>query len=199
MKPNPGPKQASMKLSPEQLRRNGVALDMVSRRMPAQRPGQSRQDYATPDALIEAVKRRFDVRKFSYDLAASPENAKARHFFTEEEDSLGQDWLTLLPGDYWLNPPFSRIDLWAQKCAGWLSACVRKRTTRGRIFFLTPASIGSSWFIAHIHNVACVYALRGRLSFDGIGPYPKDCILSVYDSSTYPKVGFDVWDWRRWC
>ncbi len=66
--------------------------------------------------------------------------------------------------------------------------------TGGQIFFLTPASVGATWFAEHVHGKAAVVALHGRLSFDGIAPYPKDCMVSVFGSVL--QVGFYVWDWR---
>lgn len=58
---------------------------------------------------------------------------------------------------------------------------------------LVPASVGSRWFAEHVHGWARVLALSGRLSFDGIAPFPKDLILAVYGE----PPGFDVWDWRQ--
>lgn len=154
--------------------------------MPMQKPGRSKQDYGTPRALIKAVEKRFGA--LAWDLAATAENAKAPEFLTEEEDSLGIAWHALEPsGLLWLNPPFARIEPWAAKCA----AEMRKGA---RILFLTPASVGSNWFIDHVLPNASVYALAPRLTFEGCSdPYPKDCILSVFDNSF---IGFHAWRWR---
>jgi site-specific DNA-methyltransferase (adenine-specific) len=157
-----------------------------ARKMPAQKPGRSVQTYATPRPFLEAVKRRFTILEFAYDLAAEPETTAAKHFYCEEENSLAQDW-TKIRGDLWLNPPFGSIAPWAEKCRV-------SRSPKGprRIFFLTPASIGSNWFAADVWNYARVFALQGRLSFDGRDPYPKDLILSVYGL----PPGFEIWDVR---
>lgn len=161
--------------------------------------GASKQDYSTPDEFIAAVKNRFGLKRFDFDLAATPDNAKAKLFFDERKtDALKRDW-TKLRGELWLNPPFGNIAPWAQKCAdtagrsashffwpfGWPNR---------RIYFLVPAAVGSNWFAAHVHERARVYFLNGRLSFDGKNPYPKDCILAVYDGCAY---GYQVWDWRK--
>ena len=176
------------------------------RQMPKQKPGLSKQNYATPDDFIAAVKVRFRIKEFSYDLAAETENTKARHFFCEEEDSLKQDWKKGIGGSLWLNPPFSHIEPWAEKC----------KTTIGRgdgrlrrIFFLTPASVGANWFRDHVDGamagfsgglpwsayVKCLF-LNGRLSFDGKDPYPKDTMLTVYGAGPLGN-GYEVWDWRK--
>jgi phage N-6-adenine-methyltransferase len=161
---------------------------MARRSMPAQKPGLSKQDYATPAVFVEAVERRFG--KLQVDLAATARNAKASRYVTPREDSLALRWYDHFRDKRcWLNPPFQHIDPWATKCAseGLLMGC-------GMVLFLTPASIGSNWFAEHVHHQAFVLALQGRLSFDGIAPYPKDCMLSVFGPKVTP--GFDVWNWR---
>jgi phage N-6-adenine-methyltransferase len=161
------------------------------RKMPRQRPGESKQDYATPDAYIAAVKARFGIHSFAYDLAASSENTKAKHFFCEEEDSLKQDW-TKLRGALWLNPPYAHIAPWAQKCsesAGYGFDSGRLR----RIFFLVPAGVGANWFAQFVHQKALVIFNNGRISFDGIAPYPKDTLLAVFGL----KPGYECWTWRN--
>lgn len=158
--------------------------------MPAQKPGTSRQDYATPAAFIEAVERRFG--QLDWDLAAHAENSKCGpRFFgqgsTHNEDSLAVPWSSVLStGKLWLNPPFARIEPWAKKCA-------EESTKRlGLILMLTPASVGANWFQEHVLGKAFVLALSPRLSFDGVAPFPKDCSLAVYG---YGLHGFDTWRW----
>lgn len=148
--------------------------------------GESKQDYATPPEFIAAVKRRFGIRDFDHDLAASLENAKALRFFSEAVDSLAQDW-SALRGDLWLNPPFANIAPWARKCAE--SGCSIDR----RIFFLVPAAVGSNWHAQHVDGHALVLLLNGRISFDGKGPYPKDCCLAIYGAAP----GYEVWRWKE--
>jgi phage N-6-adenine-methyltransferase len=162
--------------------------------MPTQKPGRSKQDYETPTGFLEAVKSRFNISAFACDLAASPNNAKALHYFTEIDDSLKQDWTTLKDTargpftNLWLNPPFGHIEPWARKCA--VSTREQKNL---RIFLLTPASVGANWFAKWVFPDAFVMALQGRLSFDGTAPFPKDCLLSIFGNG---EGGFELWDWR---
>ena len=58
--------------------------------------------------------------------------------------------------------------------------------------FLVPAAVGSNWFRDYVDGKALVLLLNGRLSFDGAGPYPKDCILCLYGI----EPGYEVWSWR---
>jgi len=156
--------------------------------MPKQKPGNSRQDYGTPQEFIDAVLRRFGP--LVVDLAATGENAKARNYITPEVDSLSIDWSDFAGlGHLWLNPPFEDIAPWAAKCARESANLAEAQ----RIFFLVPASVGSNWYAEHVHNKALVHAISPRLSFDGKNPYPKDCILCEYNAA---EVGFVLWRWK---
>lgn len=153
---------------------------------PAQKPHRSKQDYQTPPEFIAAVVGRFGP--IAWDLAASPSNAVGDgSYFTEQQDSLAQDW-TDLTDNLWLNPPFARIRPWASKC--------RQSAGLGRrIFLLTPAAVGSNWFAEHVHGHALVLGLSPRIKFVGEkAGYPKDLILSVFSDRSL--VGFDVWRWK---
>jgi phage N-6-adenine-methyltransferase len=152
-------------------------------KMPAQKPGKSKQDYATPRPFLDAVEARFG--RINFDLAASAHNKAVDAYFDERKDSLQQTWCRL-PGLLWLNPPFGNIDPWAEKCA----AEMRKGA---RIAFLTPASVGANWFQAHVVPSAHVLELSPRLSFDGEHPFPKDLVLAIFYAGL---TGRSPWRWR---
>jgi len=163
--------------------------------MPAQKPGKSKQDYRTPDNFMDAVKLKFG--HLFHDLAAHRGNSQCGACYWgpgsyDVEDSLGIDWnnLKVPDGEWcWLNPPFANIAPWAKKCA----------ESTLPILFLVPAAVGSNWFRDHVHGKAYVYALNGRLDFNVGGPYPKDCMLCVYDTPGLRQYGpgFTVWNWRK--
>ncbi len=150
---------------------------------PTIRRGKSKQDHPTPWEFIRACEHRFGP--IAFDLAASPTNAKAKRFFTKEDDSLVQQWHKI-PGLLWLNPEFDDIAPWARKC--------HFEASRGaRILFLTPASVGSNWFAEHVFKKSLVLALNGRIKFEGMkDPYPKDLILSCYGFTP----DFNIWRWN---
>jgi phage N-6-adenine-methyltransferase len=165
-----------------------IYLETHNRKSPKQKPGRSKQDYATPWPFIEAVERRFG--KISFDLAAHARNTRHKRYFSKKEDALKQDW-SRCPGKHlWLNPEFALISPWAQKCNDEAS----KPGFDKIISFLTPASVGADWFCNHVEKNAFVIALNGRLSFDGIDLYPKDTMLSVFNLGF---VGFETWNWRK--
>ncbi len=143
----------------------------------------------TDPKFMAAVVKRFG--EMHVDLAASLENAQASVYVTKEQDSLTTPWASNWPHlRLWLNPEFSDIGKWAARCANQYQ-CM---WSVGRIFLLTPASIGANWFAEHVAPHARVIALNGRLTFVGHKkPYVKDCILSVYGLDP----GFEVWNWRK--
>jgi hypothetical protein len=173
--------------------------------MPLQKPGRSKQDYRTPPDFLTAVKRRLGIVEFKFDFAADQTNHVTQDYWTEETDALRQSpavWaqmgsgLMYPPGVErdprlwgWLNPPYARIGLWAR-------ACCETKLCGGQVAFLVPAAVGANWYLSYVHEKALVLALNGRLSFDGVGPYPKDLILALYSPHLDP--GFDVWRWRDW-
>jgi phage N-6-adenine-methyltransferase len=158
----------------------------LARKMPVQKPGRSKQDYATPRVFLDAVEKRFG--RLEFDLAATAANRVATRYFgpgaRDGEDALKRDWPKL--GRLWLNPPFGHIEPWADRCARW-------KSKGGRIFFLVPASVGSNWYARHVYDKARVIFLNGRLSFDGKDPYPKDLILACYGE----RPGYEVWRWNE--
>ena len=157
--------------------------------MPAQKRGESRQDYCTPPEFLHAVRYRWRIRQFDVDLAADENNVDAVRFITPQEDSFTVDWAAL-PGDLWLNPPFANIAPWAKNCANTIQNA--RFTLYQRIFFLVPAAVGSKWFERFVHPFARVYLLRDRICFDGKNVYPKDCILAVYGE----HPGYEFWSWK---
>lgn len=168
--------------------------------MPEQKPGRSKQDYGTPVEFLAAVRKRFGIVDFDWDLAAHEKNHVVHNYLGQGgsvADSLAVDW-RVLRGRHefkdrhlWLNPPFGQIAPWAAKCA-----FSTEKQTGLTIYFLTPASVGANWFAEHVFPWAKVYALQGRLSFNGKNSYPKDCMLSVF-SGGIGAGEFDVWDWRK--
>lgn len=160
--------------------------------MPEQKPGRSKQDYGTPDVLLNAVRKALGVKQFCHDFAADDTNMVCPSYWTIEDDSLKQStdkWREKV-GMYgwgWLNPPFAHIGPWAEKCA-------EVGADGGHICLLVPASVGSNWYRDFVHMKARVVFLNGRITFVGQPQgYPKDCLLALYGPNV--TVGYDVWKW----
>ena len=161
--------------------------------MPRQKPGKSRQDFGTPDELLDAVELRFGA--ITWDVAADADNAVIdgeRFFSAGGVSALDDDWSKRFKRTdlLWLNPPFGAIShAWAPLVARWTAALPWLR-----LVMLTPASVGSEWFRLYAHGRAMVLGLNPRITFVGeTTPYPKDCMLSCYG---FGVAGFDVWRWQ---
>lgn len=162
-------------------------------KQPEQKPGRSKQNYATPACFMEPVKRRLGISEFVIDLAADAENTKAIRFFDKAADSLMQDWPDAIgDGWAWLNPPYANIGEWARKCAA------TAEDSDSKIAFLVPAGVGANWYRDYVHRAhAHTLFLNGRIPFMPDQPtwlYPKDCILVLY---AFGYQGNDVWTWRE--
>lgn len=155
---------------------------------------------ATPAIFIAATLRKLGIPEFTFDFAAEASNTVAACYWDKETNSLAQpseDWLAMVqqpymetPGWGWLNPPFSDIQPWA-----WYMA--RLRDDGGRCAFLVPAAVGSAWWVEHVHGLAKVLLLNGRIPFDPEKPhwgYPKDMTLCLYSPELEPE--YDVWRWE---
>lgn len=155
--------------------------------------GRSRQDWGTPPALLDAIRKELRIN-FTVDLAASPTNAIVPQFVTEEQDSLSDnvDWTPLIGDGWgWLNPPYSHIAPWVEAAANYGT------WGTSRIAVLVPASVGSDWWYRYVDDQAKVLFLRPRLTFVGASdPYPKDCALLLY--GPFPEVtpSYSCWCWR---
>ena len=153
---------------------------------PQQKPGKSKQNYGTPPAFLDAVKRLLHIQEFGIDLAASPENAVCPHYFTEADNALLQCWLP--NGWSWCNPPYADIRPWVEKAA-W------EAQKGASIAMLLPAGVGSNWWFHHVHGRAYVHFLHPRLTFVGErAPYPKDLALLLY--APYLQGGYNCWGWQ---
>lgn len=159
----------------------------MAKHVPRQKPGRSKQDYATPPAFLQAVKHRLDIRAFDCDLAASADNAVAPRFYTAAQNSLKQPW-RVGPGWNFLNPPFARIEPWVERA--WNQAI----RADARTAVLVPAGVGSNWWRDFVHAKAHVLLLNGRITFVGeTMPYVKDCCLLLYGPKIVPR--YSVWTW----
>jgi len=163
----------------------------MARTMPRQKPGESEQDVQTPGEFLAPVQVRFGP--IGLDLAANGDNHVCPLWLgpgsplAGGEDALAPALSWAGTPLRWLNPPFGDIEPWARKCA--------EERHHAFIALLTPASVGSNWFTAHVHGKALVLALSPRLTFVSHSQsYPKDLILSVFGPLVCP--GFDLWRWR---
>ena len=157
----------------------------------------SSSDIWTPVEFINAVEEKFGP--LDTDLAASgSQSAKASRWITPEEDSLKQDWFTLLCGGLgWDNCPYSNITPWARKHA-------EERQKGAETLLLVPGSIGANWYWNFVEPYAHVISV-GRMCFDNCFDrrtgklvttvYAKDLILCHYEPGVAPRR-MERWRWK---
>lgn len=162
---------------------------MARHRMPAQKPGKSRQDVETPQEFIDAVAARWG--SIDVDLACHSRNPKAALALTwPDVNSLMQDWPVLFAGkNCWLNPEYGNVAPWAEK-----SMLAGPMMQKGGIFMLVPAGTSTQWWARFVHQRAMVYFLRPKIVFVGeTSAFPKDLVLVHYA----PGIsGYDTWRWK---
>lgn len=181
------------------------------------------QDVGTPPEFIAALEAEFGP--LGWDLAATPELAKCPRYITPGVDSLTVPWHQLHlvnAGDprigahpqydallameleaelmdpspvpmaerfHYLNPPFSKSDVWVRKCA-------EEARLGARLLVLLQASVDTDYYQDSIIGCCECRQLRGRLKFQGhTKPFPKPCMLCVYEPDRRPCVL--SWDWKR--
>lgn len=160
----------------------------MANKMPAQKPGRSKQTYSTPPELLAAVKKRLCISKFVIDLAADAENAVADVFYTEEDNALVQPWAFWGNGWCWLNPPFGHLEPWVRKAA-------EESQNGANIAMLVPASVGANWWKCWVESYAYQSFLNGRITFVGeTTPYPKDCAILLF--TPWGFLGHEIWRWK---
>jgi len=146
-----------------------------------------KQDWETPQDLIDAVEKRFG--EIHFDLAASPGQQRSASYFSPEQDSLRHAWRDLSGSRVaWLNPPFADIAPWARKLTEECSDLQRWT------LMLVPAAVGSNWYREHVEGRAFVLFLNPRITFRGASaPYPKDCMLVC---AGFGVTGSATWRWK---
>lgn len=135
--------------------------------------------WETPQQLFDELDHEF---KFTIDVCATPENAKCKKFYTEQENGLIQPWI----GTIWCNPPYGRqIKDWV--CRAFLTA-----QTGQIVVMLLPARTDTKWFHEYIYNHKNVEIrfIKGRLKFGrskNSAPFPS-MIVVFNGNSTTPAV-----------
>lgn len=87
----------------------------------------------------------------------------------------------------WLNCEWGDIQPWVDKC-------VLEAQRGAYIALLTHHSV-ADWYMDCLEH-GDVYELKGRLSFDGKAPFPKDCMLTIFRPDAIGR-SLNIWDWRE--
>jgi len=162
--------------------------------------GKSNQNWATPPLLVQLIARMvgLPMGQFDLDVCATPATAKAKRYFTPEQNGLQQAWESAFA---WCNPPFavSQIRLWAAK------ASVEVQCRPMLVAFMATPKSDQDWW-HDLFEAGLVWAQidgRGRIAFmDEFGQpgmqqsMPTTILLLKADAGYSPKRGYVVLDER---
>lgn len=127
------------------------------------------QTWETPQAVFDALNA---VWCFTFDVAASPFNAKCPRYFTEADDALSQDWGREV---CWCNPPYGRK----------LAAFVRKARLAAEqgatVVMLIPARTDTRYWHDEIFpHAKSIHFVKGRIRFGNgacSAPFPSAVVV----------------------
>ena len=130
----------------------------------------NKDDYITPDWLIEDLKKEFDIKLDVCTTKYNPLNIP-KFFWYPYCDGLYTDWETWS----FCNPPYSQVNKWVFK------AFVEKIKGNNTVMLL-PARTDTRWFHHYIYNKPNVEIrfIRGRLKFKDTknsAPFPSMIVI----------------------
>lgn len=111
-------------------------------------------EWPTPQELFDELHAEFS---FTTDVAATDENAKCTHYYTQEQDGLKQDWR----GVCWMNPPYGRA------MVEWLKKAILETWNGTTTVCLIPARTNTTWWHDLCQKYGEVRFVRGRPKFGG--------------------------------
>jgi len=133
-------------------------------------------EWRTPRWLFDRLNSEF---AFTYDLAASRENALCPLFFTQAEDAMCQTWA----GSCYCNPPYGN------KVGDWMQKAYTSALDGATVVMLVPAYTDVKWFHAWVLGKCAIRFIQGRLKFDDEdATAPFASMLCVYGKSFPPSV-----------
>ena len=111
-------------------------------------------EWPTPQDLFDKLDAEFG---FTTDVAATPDNAKCKHYYTQEQDGLKQTWR----GVCWMNPPYGRA------MVDWLKKAIRETWNGTTTVCLIPARTNTTWWHDLCQKYGEVRFVRCRPKFGG--------------------------------
>lgn len=143
--------------------------------------------FGDSDYSLSSLKKEFNLTLdpcAPIEAKQDPKRACCKHYFTEEEDGLKQEW----PENSFVNPPFNDI-------ANWIKKGIVQSQKRGTTnVYLLPAYVGTPWWHDYVLLYGVIRYIRGRLKYwrDG-GPVSGspniDSVIVIFEApnpKSYP-------------
>ena len=139
--------------------------------------GPRNDSWASPKEVFDALHAEFG---FTLDAAADDSDHLCERYFTAKDDGLRQDWSM---ETVWCNPPYS-------EAAEWIRKGHQESLNGAVVVMLLPVRTGNKSWHSHIHGIAEIRWVRGRLSFgDGNGRAPFDSAIVIWRPSLFSDQG----------
>jgi phage N-6-adenine-methyltransferase len=122
--------------------------------------------WSTPQNFFDSLDVEF---KFEIDVCASPDNAKCKRYFTEQDNGLLQRW----EGVIWMNPPYGR------KIGDWIRKAYESAQEGATVVCLIPSRTDAGWWHDYCMKGEIRF-VRGRIKFSGSkwnAPFPSAVII----------------------
>lgn len=111
--------------------------------------------WATPQSFFDTLNAEFS---FTLDVAALPDTAKCRRFFTPDDDGLHQNWV----GEtFFMNPPYGR----GQDVYSWVKKAYNSALAGSVGVCLLPVSGDTKWFHEFCMRASEIRFVQDRLWF----------------------------------
>jgi len=136
------------------------------------------QEWETPQEFFDLLDTEFE---FTLDVAATPENAKCKRYYTIQDNALWQPW----DGVVFCNPPYGRlIGKFVRK--GYMEA--QKGAT---VVMLIPSRTDTRYWHNYVMRAKEIRFVKGRLYFSvdgkrGAAPFPSAIV--VFERGEYQPI-----------
>jgi len=140
-------------------------------------------DWTTPKAFFEKLDKIFGP--FTLDPCCDSATSLTKHYFTEQQDGLSQDWSG---HNVFMNPPYSRGEL-----KRWIRKAYEESQKRNTLVVaLIPSRTDTKYWHEYVTKARHILFVKGRIKFgDGANSAPFPSVVVVFDSNytgMYPTI-----------
>jgi phage N-6-adenine-methyltransferase len=127
-------------------------------------------EWSTPKQFFNEIVYKYG--EFDLDPCCTADSAKAKKFYTKEDDGLSKEWM----GKVWMNPPYGKY------IKDWMRKAYESSLNGAVVFCLVPARTDTEWWHKYAMKGDIIF-IKGRLKFGGSktsAPFPSVLIIFNY-------------------
>jgi len=136
------------------------------------------KEHGTPDWIIKKLLQHSSRTAFDLDPAATPENAKAPVYYTQDQDGLSLPWNIRAPEKtlVFCNPPYGR------DVGKWVRKAYEESFQDVISCLLLKVSSDTEWWHNYVMKADSIQFIRGRVKYQGVssGPAPFPSCIVVF-------------------